>query len=177
MLRVKVQSCKWECLLCSRSFSTKFCYALHCKNVHGKSHEDSIIDDTCIIENRPQEQSKDLEDHKDKNQKDSTECDNIALDGKHVPAIEQNGKEEGKGESIMACEVCKKPFSNSERLNSHRTLHTAPPPNRVTRSSAGKASKRKREGQRQRQNQTRIHEGNNYGYLFCVFTLFVNLLS
>ena len=159
MLRVKVQSCKWECLLCSRSFSTKFCYALHCKNVHGKSHEDSIIDASCIIENRPQEQSKDIENHKDETQNGSTESENIALDGEHISAIEQNGKEEGQSESTMACEVCKKPFSNSERLNSHRTLHTAPSPNRVTRSSAGKALKRKRGGQKR--NQTRIHEGNN----------------
>jgi len=143
MLRVKVQSCKWECLLCSRTFSTKFCYALHCKNVHGKIHEDGIIDASCIIENRPPEVS--VEHVTNENQIDST--DNLVLNIQHLPSTDQiDGKvDKDEAENMTVCEICKKTFSSVERLNGHKTLHAVPKSHKSTKSDAGrKTSKGKR---------------------------------
>ena len=146
MLRVKVQSCKWECLLCSRTFSTKFCYVLHCKNVHGKCHEDSLIDSSCIIENRPRQKSTDIENRSDGSNVVSTEGECISLGGKPISKTEkdENGKDKNGIENIMSCEVCKKTFSSGERLNSHRTLHDVTTSSKSTRSNAGKVSKGRR---------------------------------
>ena len=149
MLRVKVQSCKLECLLCSRTFSTKFCYSLHCKNVHGNTHEDGIIDASCIIESRPPQVA--VEHARNKSQFGST--DNLVLNVQHLPSTDQiDGKGEQDGpENMTVCEICKKTFSSVERLDSHKTLHAVPKSHKSTKSDTWRKTlkgKRKRPNRR-----------------------------
>ena len=111
---MKVQRCRWECLLCKRSFSTKFCYTLHCKNVHEKGLDESLVEATDIGENRPQ---KSLINDFGKLQK---RIAGAAVD--HGRDDESNGSKSEKKEG-QTCDICNKKFSSIERLNGHKRLH------------------------------------------------------
>ena len=157
MLRVKVQSCKWECLLCARTFSTKFCYVLHCKNVHGKSHEDSSVEVTSIVQTRPQESSNNVENNAEQTQS-LTACEEAGVDEAGSTRADEDEIEKCKrgAEKSIECDICKKTFSNVVRLNGHKNLHAVPVSKIAKRShssriSNGKENKKKRKKAKMKQ--------------------------
>lgn len=146
MLRVEVQSCKWQCLLCKITFSTKFCYALHCKNVHGKSLESSEIEASGIIENRPQERLKD-EEKPIESERLMEESSNADDEESRKGAGKETEKDDAK-RGIM-CEVCKRKFSSMERLKGHKDLHSLDTKGhkyslRVSKTKRGRRGRRKK---------------------------------
>ena len=109
MLRVKVQSCKWECLLCLRTFTSKFCYLLHCKNVHGKTSNngDALTNDEPDIRPISSEETP-----ANQNQAAAT-----------IAANSDKASDKIALEDALQCTVCKKVLSCKSRLRQHKALH------------------------------------------------------
>ena len=114
MLRLKVETCKWQCLQCNREFSSKFCYLLHVKSLHGRLTEHRSNKDLV----RPLEES--------------ANCSRIptvvverSFDGngptQHEPVSQEAHSNTEEGD--LTCDVCKKTYSRPQKLTHHKKLH------------------------------------------------------
>ena len=113
MLRLQVETCKWQCLLCNREFLSKFCYLLHVKSVHDRSKEHESNEDLV----RPLVE-------------EGANCSSTSIDAVVERSFEENGPKpishEGNannGPGDLTCGVCKKTYSSSQRLAHHKKLH------------------------------------------------------
>ena len=128
MLRLQVETCKWQCLLCNCEFSSKFCYLLHVKSVHGRSKEQESNEDIrpFLLE-------------------EGANCSSAAVVARsfeakgptnHEPiSLEANTNSRG---GDLTCGVCKKTYSSLQKLAHHKKLHA----------NASKNHKRKRPSQK-----------------------------
>eukprot|EP00795_Rhopilema_esculentum_P017390 gene17390-8988_t len=117
MLNVKVQCSKWECLLCNRSFTSKFCYVLHCKNVHKEEKRQPLVE----FDGRPFYGTNERQEQPEKDSLNN-EGSNVQQGESTVAAEEDESVQKDNGQ-LHTCLVCKKSFTKVARLVSHQRLH------------------------------------------------------